>query len=51
MTVTLGVGLIIGIAVIVLLVLSGALELFTERTRRQTQRERWRDPNGPSQPQ
>ena len=41
MTVSIGIGVIIAIALIVLIFLGSAFDLFGERMRRQTQRERW----------
>lgn len=41
MTVSVGVGVIIAIVVIVLIAASSGLDFWTERVRRQTQRERW----------
>jgi hypothetical protein len=45
MTVSIGVAVVIGIAVLVLVVISDGLEFWTARTRRQAQRERWNKSN------
>ena len=45
MTVSIGIGMFIAVMLLVLVVLSNMLELWGERIRRQTQRERWRKPN------
>lgn len=47
MTVSLGVAAVICIVLVVLMLLSSGLDLWGERLRRQTQRERWRKPNDP----